>query len=375
LEKLNKNINNQNEIDSIYDAYSEWISDVRTTINKSSSNDKKIIGNIIKKYEGFKKKYPINSELLQPINFNSISTNNNSELQTPANSNIQTSNTKAAANAISSVKKLPKKSVEYISQVIRELLKKNYGDYIIDDYESIILYKTKNKNSNEKNKLLSYNYKINKFILITQNLHFTFQDFINNSVNKRSEKYIIFKVNNNYLIIDDKNIYLLFNQKHFVLLIDKDDRIKFNEITAYNTISTINRLVSSNSNISEKDFFNFIEKLEHENLHKNKINEYLKELYEKYDELSENNKKKYKHILIQKSQKLLSNSATNFGSNALIQHSVYNKKIKNLLNNRLVSTNSENPQGRVKKFFSNIGSRIKNSFSRKNQEPLIQNFN
>ena len=38
-----------------------------------------------------------------------------------------------------------------ISQVVSEFLKKNYADYIITDNDSIILYKTKNKNSNQKN--------------------------------------------------------------------------------------------------------------------------------------------------------------------------------------------------------------------------------
>ena len=293
-------------------------------------------------------------------------------------------NANAAATISKKVETPSKNPLESsISQVVLELLKKNYGDYIKDNNEELILYKTTKKNINNKNELLVYNYKTNKFILISRNLFFTFfSDFMNNSVNGELKKYIIFKVMNNYLIIDDNNIYLLYNGIYYVLL-KGDEKIIFFEITSTNTINTISNLISSNSNISkkdfisEKDFLNFIGKLAFENFNKNKIREYLKELYEKYKKLSENNQIKYKPILIQKSQKLLSNSATKFGSNAFIEHSVDNKKIKNLLNNRLVPTNSENPQGGVRKIFSNIGSRIKNTFSRKkqNEEPLIENLN
>jgi hypothetical protein len=424
LEKLNQNISNQTEIDSIYDAYSNWISDVRITMNKSSKNDKNVIRNIIKKYEEFKRKYPINKELLKPINFNDIS-NNNTKLTTNRNkfpteiptevpkepqrnvinnSNISglkqknlPSNSATLATVTPAVQQIIKaneaaansKKVETpsknllessINQVVLDLLKKNYGDYIKDNNGEIILYKTKNSIQKE-NQVLIYNYKTNKFILISQNLFFTFQDFINNSVNKKSEKYIIFKSNNNYLIIDDNHIYLLLlKEKYFVLEEEESNRIRFNPIISNNTIRTISGLVNSNSNMNDKDFLNFIGKLEHENLNKNSINQYLKNLNEKYQKLSENKKKLYEPFLIQKKKKLLelNNSATKFGSNVFIEHSVDNKnKFKKLLNKRLVPTNSENPQGGVIKYLSNIGSKIKSSIQKSNPEEqlLIKNFN
>jgi len=272
----------------------------------------------------------------------------------------QTSSSNQGAEAAANSKNLLESS---ISQVVSEFLKKNYADYIITDNDSIILYKT--KNIQKGNELLIYNYKTNKFILISQNLFFIFQDFINNSVNGKSKKYIIFKVFNNYLIIDDNNIYLLFKEKYYVLA-EEFNRIIFNEISSNNTIRTISGLVNSNSNMNDKDFLNFIGKIELETLNQSKINEYLKEL-------SKNKKKMYEPFLIQKRQSLLklNNSATKFGSNAFIEHSVDNNNLKN----SLLPTNSRKPQGGVRKIFSKIGSFISSPFSKKNKQPQIQNLN
>ena len=272
----------------------------------------------------------------------------------------QTSSSNQGAEAAANSKNLLESS---ISQVVSEFLKKNYADYIITDNDSIILYKT--KNIQKGNELLIYNYKTNKFILISQNLFFIFQDFINNSVNGKSKKYIIFKVFNNYLIIDDNNIYLLFKEKYYVLA-EEFNRIIFNEISSNNTIRTISGLVNSNSNMNDKDFLNFIGKIELETLNQSKINEYLKEL-------SKNKKKMYEPFLIQKRQSLLklNNSATKFGSNAFIEHSVDNNNLKN----SLLPTNSRKPQGGVRKIFSKIGSFISRPFSKKNKQPQIQNLN
>ena len=277
---------------------------------------------------------------------------------TPAVQQIIKAN-EAAANS----KKVETPS-KIINQVVLDLLKKNYGYYIKDNNGELILYKTTGKNSANKNELLIYNYKTNKFILISKNLGFTFQDFTNNSVNRKSKIYIIFKSNNNYLIIDDKNIYLLLNNKYYVLE-EESNRIRFNEISSNNTRSTINGLVNSNSSIYERDFLNFIGKIEHEHetLNQSKINEYLKELNSKYKVLSENKKKKYEPFLIQKRQSLLklNNSATKFGSNAFIEQSVDNNNLKK----SLLPINSEKPQGRVRKLISKFGSLISGQFSKK----------
>jgi len=115
LEKLNKNIKNQTEIDSIYDAYYEWISDVTRTINNTSKNDKNVIKNIIKKYEEFKRKHPSNKELLTPIKFNDndrneISNNLLTKTTQPKKS-IKLNNQEQLVNISSSKKSLKNKIV------------------------------------------------------------------------------------------------------------------------------------------------------------------------------------------------------------------------------------------------------------------------
>ena len=135
-------------------------------------------------------------------------------------------------------------NINKVTNVVLELLKKNYGEYIKEDEKKLILYNNIHKNHSSK-EILIYDSKINKFILISKNLHFIFQDFMNNSVNKKSEKYIIFKADNNYLIITDKELYLVFKEKrgkrnveiHYVL--EKiDDKIRFTD-TIFNTINSL----------------------------------------------------------------------------------------------------------------------------------------
>ena len=253
--------------------------------------------------------------------------------------------TKLGSNAI---------SVPNINQVVLELLKKNYGDYIKDNNGTIILY-------NNNTEFLIYNNETNKFILKSKNLFFTFHDYIN-SVNGKSNKYIIFKANNNYLIIDDKHIYLLLNNKLYVLSKknkENKEYIIFEEIISNNTIKTISGLVNSNSNINDKDFLNFIGKLELEALNKNSINQYLKNLNEKYKSLSKNKQKLYEPSLIQKKKRLLklSNSDGNIGSGAFIGHTA-------LMNENISSVSPPITSSRSNESKKGFGSGIKGLFSK-----------
>jgi hypothetical protein len=155
-------------------------------------------------------------------------------------------------------------NINKVTKVVLELLKKNYGEYIKEDDEKLILYNNIHKNNSSK-KILIYDSKINKFILISKNLHFIFQDFMNNSVNKKSEKYIIFKADNSYLIMDDKNIYLVFKEKrgkryfeiHYVLAKFKD-KIIFTE-TIFNTINSLVTNENASANVNKKNSNNLFD--------------------------------------------------------------------------------------------------------------------
>jgi hypothetical protein len=214
-------------------------SDITEFKNKFNSFKKDLTQNYKKAYEYFIKVTETNKFQAGGGKNKEDNSNNNkrSDQETPK---INRSITSQLNFPISEVQP----NINKVTKVVLELLKKNYGEYIKEDDEKLILYNNIHKNNSSK-KILIYDSKINKFILISKNLHFIFQDFMNNSVNKKSEKYIIFKADNNYLIITDKELYLVFKEKrekrnteiHYVL--EKiDDKIRFTD-TIFNTINSL----------------------------------------------------------------------------------------------------------------------------------------
>ncbi len=171
LEKLNKNITNQTEIDSIYDAYSKWKKYVNNTISNLNDNDKKEIENIIKKYEKFKVAANAKAAAEHVVNFRNL----NSKFKNPQIIG------KIHNHYSSWINTLPKNNKEY-TQEQKNILRKYekfskvypiskysnfltplnintlYKNAIIRKFQSLI---NKINNTTDKNKLNMLNNQIN----------------------------------------------------------------------------------------------------------------------------------------------------------------------------------------------------------------------
>jgi hypothetical protein len=189
-----------------------------------------------------------------------ISNNNNNKKSDESTPKKSKSNTSQFNNPISEVQP----NINKVTKVVLELLKKNYQQYIKEYDEGLIVYNNIHKNNSSK-ELLIYNSKINKFRLISKKLDFIFQDFVNNSNNKKSEKYIIFKAVNSFLIMDNKKIYLIFKVKsgnsYFKInyFLEKfGDKIIFTE-TIINNINSLVTNENASANVNKKNSNNLFD--------------------------------------------------------------------------------------------------------------------